>query len=512
MPLGKIVTSEKAEKIKDELVELTGLRGDQLARLAIAVSLKVNEGKRNVESEDKDGYEINPYTLTRNGRDPWIEAVFSFVYRRDLSLEQEMESLMRYVTYHVNQGFYILGRIMQESSKKLDVFYARVQNLTDREAIQSLPGDNIPPCRLLIGSDARKQVDVCWEMNNSQQYPSSHLAIIGRTGYGKTQLLKWLLYELHRNTGGSVPCLIFDYKGDLSSDVKFTKAIQAKVYNPEDSPIPVHLFELSEYSEKRFQRFAAQFQEAFSAAEHLGTVQERRLRNAIIQAYQSLQGQAPSYPDFEDVYRIVCEQTEAGEQDDTLIEVLDRLVSFNLFPKKSDVVQSPSLFRQNSIIDLSKLSAYHELVVYLLLNKIYHDMKSQGDAVFIEGWREMRLVIALDEAHHYLAERSPALERLLREGRSFGMSVWLCTQNLSDLVHPQDYSELVGNVLLFNVGRVSENDLRRLVGIDRSRASRLRDEVHRLPPGECIWNHTLHDLPYAQLWVKQFYQEFYNKM
>jgi len=511
MALGKVLTSERAEQVKDKLVGETGLRGDQLARLSLALSLRLNGAVHDFEEDDRDGYEINPYTLTRNGRDPWIEVVFSVVYGRDLSAQHETESLMRYVTYHLNQGFYILNDIWESSRGRLCEFYGKIESYIDYVNYEAIEPVDIPALRLLLGPDASDQRELYWELNNTDLYPNSHLAIIGRTGYGKTQLLKWLLYQVCQQSNSRVPCLIFDYKGDLTSDKGFVEALGAEVYDVESRPLPLHVFELDEYTEKRLQKVAAQFQETFSAALSLGTIQQRRLRNGIIQAYKERSNQEQRFPDFEDIFRIIRQQSEGDDEDDSLIELLDRLANFGLFIKRDEELPESPLIRKTSIIDLSKLSAYHELVVYLVLSKVYYDMKAQGDALVIDTYRQMRLIVALDEAHHYLRQKSPVLERLLREGRSFGVSVWLCTQNLSDLVSTHsDYSELVGNTLLFNVGgRVSESDVRRLIGLDKAHSKRLLDRIHSLPPKHCIWRaeppSTASD--YLEIRAKQFYEE-----
>ena len=54
-----------------------------------------------------------------------------------------------------------------------------------------------------------------------------------------------------------------------------------------------------------------------------------------------------------------------------------------------------------------------------------------------KGNRECRLLIVIDEAHHYLPCKQPTLEKLVREGRSKGVFVWLLSQSPDDFDQPQ---------------------------------------------------------------------------
>lgn len=506
MGLGKVLTSERAERIKDELIEFTGLRGDQLAVLALCLSLQVH-GNRDFDPEDANGYELNPQTLTRFGRDPWIEVLFSLVYGRDLSIPEETESLTRYVRGHLNQGFYLLEEIKNKSGNDMEVFLKEIAKYVTTHNLVSSWQPLVSDINLCVGTDTQNLTPVYWQFNNTRMFPSPHVGIAGRSGYGKTQLLKALLSQLCQQTV-SVPYLVFDYKGDFARDTAFVESTGAQVLNPESQPLPIHLFALPDYTGRTIKRFAAQMQESFSAAIRMGEKQKLHLRNAIIEAYERRKGMNPLYPDWREVWQVYQSLMQSGEVD-TVYSVLDKIVTYELFVDNSFAASDLPFYARNTIVDLSALSAFQELIVYLLLERIYHDIRSKGDAIVSNGRQEIRLVIALDEAHHYLAEDNPVLSRLLREGRSFGIAIFLSTQSLSDFSNQSvDYSELVNNVFLFQLGQVKRGDLTKLLRVSRAEAQQLEDIIHRLKPGECVWSRPVGtgDKTYLTIQAEQFYK------
>lgn len=507
MGLGRVFTSERAERIKDNLTEFTGLRGDQLAVLAICLSLKVHGGKE-FKPEDANGYEINPQTLTHNGTDPWIEALFSLVYRRDLSIQEESEALNRYVRGHLNQGLYLLEDMKNRSDHRLELFLKELaEHITTRDLVVSWEPVT-PAIDLLIGRDMHSGTATYWEFNNTQVSPSPHVGIAGRSGYGKTQLLKALLAQLCRSASKPVPCLVFDYKGDFARDSAFVEKITARVLNPDRCPLPIHLFALPDYNEGTIKRFAARMQDAFSAAFRMGEKQQMRLRQAIIEAFSRRRSASPPYPDWKEVWEAVKGLAQNGEVD-TVYAALDKIVTYELFADNRSPVPTEPFYAQNTIVDLSALSAFQELIVYLLLDRIYHDMRSKGDASVSNQRQEIRLIIAMDEAHHYLREDNQVLGRLLREGRSFGIAVFLSTQSLSDFSNQSvDYSDLLSNVFLFQLGEIRRGDLTKLLRVSRTEARDLEVVIRRLAPGQCVWSRPvgISDKTYSVIEAEQFYR------
>ncbi len=73
------------------------------------------------------------------------------------------------------------------------------------------------------------------------------------------------------------------------------------------------------------------------------------------------------------------------------------------------------------------------------------------DSNVADGVREMRTIIVIDEAHHFLKDkkRNAILERLIREIRSKGASVFLMSQSPDDYDQDNfDFTELLEFIFL----------------------------------------------------------------
>ena len=74
---------------------------------------------------------------------------------------------------------------------------------------------------------------------------------------------------------------------------------------------------------------------------------------------------------------------------------------------------------------------------------------------------ELRHVIFIDEAHHYLGVKSSPLALLIREGRSKGVAVLLATQSVSDLsgTAGADYRQYLSNSFFFKTNLNSASEI-----------------------------------------------------
>lgn len=511
MPLSKSIrTSRRAEEVIEELEEFAGIERSKLARIAICLSARVR-GAIKPTDESMDGYEINTYTLTDNYKDPLLEPLFSLIYQRNFAAMQDADELTRYVRTHLNEGIYLLDALRQETPGDKYEFFSALE----RKYVPALPSMDkqtgfsiVRRLSVCIGKD-RQGTEVVWGYNDSNRFPNQHIAIMGMSGYGKTEFLKSLLTKLRLASQQETQALVFDYKGDLSDDVRFIEGMNAQVYNPSEQPLPFNPFVLSDYGEKAVSKFAAEMTDTITSAHSLGIVQQRNLREGIIQAFGRRRGTPIPHTDFQEVAAVIREQSD---KPDTLTEMLDRLSSYDLFAG-NDTSQTgyQPLHQRTCVIDLSNLSSYRELVVYIVLDRLYREMKSLGNARTDGDMRQVRCLIAIDEAHHYLKANNPVLSNLIREGRSFGFGVILSSQSITDYEKQEtDYSEFINNAFLFRIGKASAAQLQRLIRIERAKADRLLTEAFNLPSGECLWNAThdpTHKTEFTHLHASQFYTE-----
>ena len=81
---------------------------------------------------------------------------------------------------------------------------------------------------------------------------------------------------------------------------------------------------------------------------------------------------------------------------------------------------------------LHELPVLKELVAYLVIERLYKEMSAMPDSRTAGGRREIRMILAIDEAHNYLPHNNLFLQRIVREGRSKGVAVFFVSQSPAD--------------------------------------------------------------------------------
>src|SRR5690606_33924951 len=120
----------------------------------------------------------------------------------------------------------------------------------------------------------------------------------------------------------------------------------------------------------------------------VGRVQEDRLYNAIVAAYDSVANTDMPWPDF----HMVKDHLDATTpKPDSLTSIFRPLTEHKFFARR-DADLWESLVARTAIIDIHELPACKELVVFLVLNEIYRQLKSLGSTREDENTktREMR--------------------------------------------------------------------------------------------------------------------------
>src|SRR5690606_37340251 len=140
------------------------------------------------------------------------------------------------------------------------------------------------------------------------------------------------------------------------------------------------------------------------------------------------------YPDFHDVLQITTAMYEAdNKKDDTLIEVLRDLATFDLFWRHgSEAPPLDRLSNRTMLIDVHAMPVLKELVAYLVIERLYKEMTAMPESPITEGRRMVRTILVIDEAHNYLGQKNIFLQRIIREGRSKGVVVFFASQSPND--------------------------------------------------------------------------------
>ncbi len=248
---------------------------------------------------------------------------------------------------------------------------------------------------------------------------NKHLVIVGMSGSGKS----YLAMKIVRQLFGKLPVLVVDPHGEY---VELAKELNGKVLTPIESMVNP-LDTLGKPKNVRAEEVSDMIRRVFK----LGNIQKYSLYTLILSTYERLGDNLT--PTFNDVYLTLTHYLEGNSNSgeihlskevlNSLIPYLDLLRGSYL---TSTTVRFEDLLNGLSVIDLSVVESesltciYVESLFYLL--GIYAKTYSKP------------LFVVVDEAHRFMGgKNAPLLSKLVMEGRKFGLSLIVITQQPLDL-------------------------------------------------------------------------------
>ncbi len=359
----------------------------------------------------------------------------------------------------------------EEKNTKEDIVHPDVEIKENQDTeISDKEGINI-----LLGYDDRNGEEIIWEPNNTSQLFHTNTGIIGTMGTGKTQFTKSLITQLYRNQkdnidGKEIGILIFDYKGDYNeSKTDFVDATNAIILKPYHLPFnPLALTQSAVFKPLLPIHTANAFKDTLSKIYGLGAKQQDILIKCINETY-SISGIKPDdkeswsneAPTFEQVYQRYAND-ENIKKNDSLAAAMNKLHQFQVF--ESNPQNTKSLFDLLQGVVVIDLSGYDEdiqsLIVAITLDLFYAQMQAAGSSKLVNGYRQLTKMILVDEADNFMSEGFPALKKILKEGREFGVGTILSTQFLRHFGNgDDDYSKYILTWIVHNVSDLKANDV-----------------------------------------------------
>lgn len=404
------------------------------------------------------------------------------------------EEYQKCLTYHIEHG---LNKVFEEtknfSGYEYLVFIAKNglgQTSSENAALDEQSQEGYSDViSLRIGVEKHNNEPYMINFNKTDEHANNYVGIMGKPGSGKTYFAKYLLEEIRKSSDYQTNFIIFDYaKGDIASDREFVEKTRAEVIDVTKQPIPLNVFEVNKDAERAKQFAAERIVEVLGSVEaRIGKVQEQNLYEAIMQSYQRAESEDYPYPDFE----VVREELEKiNAKPDSLTSIFRPLTELNLFAnRQTPTWDSPT--NRTAIIDIHSLPAMKDLCVFLVLKELYRQLMLMPDSYVNPETkaREMRTVIVLDEAHHFLSskKRVLVLEKLIREIRSKGASVMLLSQSPDDYDKTDfNFLELLEFIFVLESNPSSPKFLSQAFGLRSERAKQLMSEVTELKQGEAF--------------------------
>jgi DNA phosphorothioation-dependent restriction protein DptH len=346
---------------------------------------------------------------------------------------------------------------------------------------------------ILLGDDIGSGEVVYWNPEPDRGAPNPHVLIVGESGHGKTYTASCLVAELVQI---GIPSIIFDYGQGFSlkhASEQFrdwAHAVELEINRDGIALNPLEILPADLHGPATVaQRVADTMLRVYP---RMGVQQHALVRRAVLEVLSEVgitQHDRSSWkakpPTFRNLERKLNDYASSSHVTNRRVAAsaashVSALFVFDTFrstgPKLSwsDLLDKPN---QVWIIQIGGLeSSVEQAVTEFLLWSFVRFMEAQGPG-------PLRCFIVLDEAHRLSFATGSPVEKLLREGRKFGVGVLLSSQQ------PEDFSSVAfantATKVVFQIaddrGAVSKQLQRRTKSSNTVMA--VSDTITRLPRG-----------------------------
>ncbi|MFL2482238.1 MAG: hypothetical protein ACJ0HZ_06555 [Woeseiaceae bacterium] len=329
----------------------------------------------------------------------------------------------------------------------------------------------------------------------------SHLniGIVGDMGKGKTQLTQALLLKQYQsskmNRSKAPKFLILDYKNSFykQNNTKFADATASRIVKYTN--IPLNLFAMDPKKSKEENQQQAMTSQGYffdilnKIYSGFGPNQRANFRDSVLELYSEKMDRGRDAPL---IYDIAERYKDKITNNDALSNILDEIVLFGIFEKDhSKIISFEQFFDKNIIVSLGDIHSdqLKKTIVMMFLRFFYTYMYSRDTLEFIDGKRFVDSMLVIDEAHNIMRYNFPDLEKVLVEGREFGVGVLLASQYMSQFRASQyDYREPLGTWFVQGVSMIKERDLED-IGItgENSELKKMTNRIKKLEKFECLY-------------------------
>jgi DNA phosphorothioation-dependent restriction protein DptH len=351
------------------------------------------------------------------------------------------------ISAHVRMGTYALPDPEEQPEEAAPEAVEKTSNLLRMlQNLEGAPGRETRLAPILLGADAETGEDVSWNPDPATGTANPHVLILGESGFGKTYTIASLSAELAQE---NVVSIVFDYgqgfsPGTLPPEfLAATNPLELHAGRDGVDINPLQIFPSDLHGPVNVaQRVADTFARVYK---RMGVQQHTVVRQAVLDVMADA-GITPDAPDSWaadlPAFGAVQAKLQSYASNPTNAQArfaasaashVSTVFVFNTFRQSgqklawSDILQADN---RAVIIQLKGLEHSLERAVteFLLWNLIG----------FIEalGPGPLRCFVILDEAHKLSFSPGSPVEKLLREGRKFGLGLILASQQ------PEDFSSV----------------------------------------------------------------------
>lgn len=369
--------------------------------------------------------------------------------------------------------------------------------------------------KILVGHTQSGHREVVYEPNNTKMVSHPNMGIIGTMGTGKTQFARSVIAQFSKesihNVGGKpVGMLVFDYKGDYK-DKEFLDAVDGTCYKFNYPFNPLKLVVNDEVDGMNLPAITAdRIADSFAKAYGLGLKQQSNIKQVIIDTYKDA-GITKEPSSWENpvptMEQVIEKYFDTYDANDKAFALFDKLRDYTIFT--IDNSNCVSLFEWLNSVRVIDLTLYPDdtkkVIVSLILDLFYAEMRQLGGSKQENGFRELRAMIMVDEAHQFLKKDFNSFRSIISEGRMFGVGMILSTQNVSDFkTSKEDYSQFILSWVIHHVNSISKAELANIFGSSNPNIDRYMDFINKAKLFESVCKigsrvEGIRDLPFFEL-------------
>jgi len=462
----KFKPSQAAELFIEDVHQRVGARNKAVlgrSALLFALGAGVPEQFKPMDSLGKD---LDDETVIGDdGLRDVIRAALNYRAGRKLDETGYRQEFRRYFEF----GCIRLKEVWEDAGKDQSKFVAELLKFGGDGMVLSSAGKR----GISIGSVIDQAVELKlledhepWIINDTEKSSNSLMVVSGQPGSGKSQFALDLLAQMSRQ---GVRFLFFDLKGELEDpgdDVQkatnrqnFFNETGAQYIRLIDNPLPVNPL----YSGKAGPDTANIASRIAAVVRAFGPQMGPNQESAIRDSYQQL-----GNPDFPSLVQAL----ESNGQEGVAVSVLKKLVDLNIFATSSTAIDFEDWIKKSIIIDLKALDNDTRVLVVAFILNFFIERLNKNMSVK-SGIQPLQMVLFVDEAHNILPKDGKAklLEKLAREGRSWGFPLWLASQDADKFVSSSvDFAELASAGIHFSPQTLSNKEQKQILGIVMSKS------------------------------------------
>lgn len=495
-----------------------------IARIALGYSLST--GRRFTHQEfdlyDSKGKEYKEHILFDEQYKNYYLALVCQAYH----ISKNDDNLPKYIKLHIDDGLEKINYLF-ENNPQYTFFDFLTEYLTRGiEEIEDVPFSFDPvannnqhikksefsgPINIKVGYDPEIHEPINFCFNDTNLYGNQHIAVAGKSGSGKTQFAYDFLRQLTIQSQGQVNFLFLDFKGLSEDDKKkhedFFNTTKAKCISAPQNTIPLNPVSfIDNVNEKNKTVGINKFVDIIAKYSKIGKKQQQTLKDATTEAF--LKHKDGKHPSIKEIYDIIVEKMDG--KCDTLTEIMQRLSEYELF---SSDVNDPSIFLNNNYY-FSLSGELDDTVrftsVFLVINYIFNVFSNMGGTEVVGNYRSMRYVLMIDEAHDLFKEKKSLdiLETLLRKIRSYGVSVVLLSQGISEYNQADfDFSAECETAFLLPINDLSNTRaINKFLGLSDKESHEAVRNLEKLENGYAVSN--IKEYPKTKVFeVVQYWKE-----